>query len=82
MKISVNLATRPFVELRPFFLRLRVLMGALALAAIALMLTAHLLADQTKTKLKITRNMSTGDATIEVPAQAPDPMDTVVDLQL
>jgi type IV pilus assembly protein PilN len=43
VKISVNLATRPFVELRPFFLRLRVLMGALALAAIALMLTAHLL---------------------------------------
>ena len=43
MKISVNLASRPFVELRPFFLRLRLLMGALALAAIALILTAHLL---------------------------------------
>jgi type IV pilus assembly protein PilN len=43
VKISVNLATRPFVELRTFFLRLRVLMGALALAAIALLLTAHLL---------------------------------------
>jgi type IV pilus assembly protein PilN len=43
VKISVNLATRPFVELRPFFLRLRLLMGALALAAIALIVTAHLL---------------------------------------
>ncbi len=43
MKISVNLATRPFVELRAFFLRLRILMGALALAAIALMITAHIL---------------------------------------
>ena len=43
MKISVNLATRPFVELRPFFLRLRILMGALALVAVALMLTAHFL---------------------------------------
>ena len=43
VKISVNLASRPFVELRPFFLRLRLLMGALALAAIALILTAHLL---------------------------------------
>jgi type IV pilus assembly protein PilN len=43
VKISVNLATRPFVELRPFFLRLRILMGALALAAIALMITSHIL---------------------------------------
>jgi type IV pilus assembly protein PilN len=43
VKISVNLATRPFVELRPFLLRLRLLMGALALAAIALIVTAHLL---------------------------------------
>ena len=59
--------------------------GRLVVPGVAMtqsMLTAHLLADQTKTKLKITRNMSTGDATIEVPAQAPDPMDTVVDLQL
>ena len=43
MRISVNLASRPFIELRPFFLRLRVLMGALALAAIALIITAHIL---------------------------------------
>jgi type IV pilus assembly protein PilN len=43
VKISVNLATRPFVELRAFFLRLRILMGALALTAIALMITAHIL---------------------------------------
>jgi type IV pilus assembly protein PilN len=43
MRISVNLASRPFIELRPFFLRLRVLMGALALAAVALVITAHIL---------------------------------------
>ena len=43
MKISVNLATRPFVELRPFFLRLRIIMASLAVAAIALAITAHVM---------------------------------------
>jgi type IV pilus assembly protein PilN len=41
MRISVNLATRPFVELRPFFARLRILMGVLAVAAIALIIVSH-----------------------------------------
>lgn len=36
MRISVNLASRPFVELRPFFARLRIVMGALLLLAIGL----------------------------------------------
>ena len=36
MRISVNLATRPFVELRPLFARLRIAMGLLALLAIGL----------------------------------------------
>ena len=43
MRISINLATRPFVELRPLFLRLRVLMGLLAAIAIALGIWAHVL---------------------------------------
>lgn len=43
MKISVNLATRPFVELRPFFLRLRIVMASLALLVVGLAVTAHLL---------------------------------------
>jgi type IV pilus assembly protein PilN len=43
MRISINLATRPFVELRPLFLRLRVLMGMLAAIAIALGIWAHVL---------------------------------------
>jgi len=43
MRISINLASRPFVELRPLFLRLRVLMGLLAAVAIALGVWAHLL---------------------------------------
>jgi type IV pilus assembly protein PilN len=44
MRISVNLATRPFVELRPFFLRLRVIMAALAVVAVALLIVNHALA--------------------------------------
>ncbi len=36
MRITVNLATRPFVELRPLFARLRIAMGALLLLAIGL----------------------------------------------
>jgi type IV pilus assembly protein PilN len=36
MRISVNLATRPFVELRPLFALLRIAMAALAVLAIGL----------------------------------------------
>ncbi len=43
MRISINLASRPFVELRPLFLRLRLLMLLLAAAAIALGIWAHVL---------------------------------------
>ena len=41
MRISVNLANRPFVELRPLFARLRLAMGVLALLAIALGFELH-----------------------------------------
>ena len=41
MRISINLATRPFVELRPLFARLRVTMIALALLAIGLGVGLH-----------------------------------------
>ena len=43
MRISINLATHPFVELRPVFLRLRLLMVLLAAVAIALGVWSHLL---------------------------------------
>jgi type IV pilus assembly protein PilN len=46
MRVSINLATRPFVELRPFFLRLRIIMGVLAVVGIAAIIAAHIL--QTK----------------------------------
>jgi type IV pilus assembly protein PilN len=41
MRISVNLASRPFVELRPFFARLRIVMAALAVLAIVLGVVMH-----------------------------------------
>ncbi|MBW4037817.1 MAG: PilN domain-containing protein [Acidobacteria bacterium] len=43
MRISVNLATRPFVELRPFFLRLRILMGVLLAVGLLAIIVAHVL---------------------------------------
>lgn len=43
MRISVNLATRPFIELRPLLARLRIGMLALLLAALALGLGLHAL---------------------------------------
>ena len=41
MRISVNLATKPFVELRPLLLRLRLVMAALAVLALGLGLALH-----------------------------------------
>jgi len=48
MRISVNLATRPFVELRPLFARLRLAMGVLALLAVGLGFWLHSLNAQAK----------------------------------
>jgi len=48
MRISINLASRPFVELRPLFARLRLLMGALAVLAIGLGFGVHALSVQAK----------------------------------
>jgi type IV pilus assembly protein PilN len=41
MRISVNLANRPFVELRPLFARLRLAMGLLAVLAVGLGFALH-----------------------------------------
>lgn len=48
MRISVNLATRPFVELRPLIARLRLAMGVLALLAIGLAFGLHALKAKAK----------------------------------
>jgi type IV pilus assembly protein PilN len=41
MRISVNLANRPFVELRPLFARLRLAMAVLAVLAVGLWFALH-----------------------------------------
>jgi type IV pilus assembly protein PilN len=43
MRITVNLATRPFIELRPIFLRLRVFMAVLVVLALGALVTTHIL---------------------------------------
>jgi type IV pilus assembly protein PilN len=43
MRISVNLATRPFVELRPFFLRLRIFMAVLAVVGVGAVVATHMM---------------------------------------
>jgi len=43
MRITINLATRPFIELRPLFARLRLAMGGLAILAILLGIGLHIL---------------------------------------
>ncbi len=43
MRITINLATRPFIELRPLFARLRVAMAGLTLLALLLMFGLHAL---------------------------------------
>lgn len=49
MRISVNLASRPFVELRPFFARLRIFMAILAVIAIGLGVVLHFERQKLKT---------------------------------
>jgi type IV pilus assembly protein PilN len=41
MRISINLASKPFVELRPLFAQLRLAMGGLALLAVLLAVGVH-----------------------------------------
>ncbi len=56
MRVQVNLASRPFVELRPFFLRLRLAMAALAVAGLLIAIGAHLLsAKAAKQQLELDR---------------------------
>ena len=48
MQISVNLATRPFVELRPLFARLRLAIGLLVLSAVAMAFAVNSLSAKAK----------------------------------
>ncbi|TCK75996.1 fimbrial assembly protein [Acidipila rosea] len=53
MKITVNLASRPYVELRPVYTQLRIWIGVLALAAIPLWLLLH--TEQKKAAVAVAR---------------------------
>ncbi len=48
MKISINLATHPFVELRPLFAKLRIAMAGLALLAVGLGIGLHVMSSRAK----------------------------------
>jgi type IV pilus assembly protein PilN len=48
MRISINLATHPFVELRPLFAKLRIAMAALALLAVGLGIGLHVMSARAK----------------------------------
>ena len=50
MRISLNLATRPFADLGPAMKRLRIAMGVLAVAAIGLALGVHALRPEGRSK--------------------------------
>ncbi len=61
MRVQVNLASRPFVELRPFFLRLRLAMAALAVVGLAIAIAAHILsakAARQQLQLDLLRNQT------------------------
>ncbi len=48
MKVSINLASKPFVELRPLFAQLKLAMGGLAVLALGLSVAVHFYAIQAK----------------------------------
>ena len=61
MRIQLNLASKPYVELRPLFARLRLVMAVLALAAIALGVWLHALnarADAAEAQMKQLRDQT------------------------
>jgi type IV pilus assembly protein PilN len=65
MRISVNLATRPFVELRPLFARLRLAVAALALLAIGLGFALHHLNMITRVQAEQMRQLKEQTAAVE-----------------
>jgi type IV pilus assembly protein PilN len=52
MRLSINLATRPYVELGPIFRNLRIAMGVLAVAALGLGIWLHILSAKAREQQK------------------------------
>lgn len=65
MRISINLATRPFVELRPLFARLRLLMAALVLTAVALGFALHAMTKKARVEEAQMRELKVQTSVVE-----------------
>ena len=79
MRIQINLASKPFIELRPLFAQLRLAMGALALLAVALLVGSHLLsakAEQATARMNLlvaqTNRVATATAANEARMRRPE----------
>jgi len=65
MRISINLATRPFVELRPLFARLRLVMAGLAVLAVALGITLHSMSKKAEVAAAQMRDLKVQTSVVE-----------------
>jgi len=69
MRIAINLATQPFVEMRPLFARLRVAMAALAVTAIALGIVLHILDARARTAQAQMDSLKTQTLAVQIERQ-------------
>jgi type IV pilus assembly protein PilN len=69
MRISINLATRPFVELRPLFAKLRVVMAALAVMAGALGIGLHYQSKRAQANEAVMDNLKAQTTALETERQ-------------
>lgn len=65
MRISINLATRPFVELRPLFARLRLGMAGLAVLAVGLGIGLHVMNKNAAVESATMRDLKVQTAVVE-----------------
>ena len=65
MRISINLATRPFVELRPLFARLRLVMAGLAVLAVALGIALHSMSKNAEVAESAMRDLKVQTSVVE-----------------
>jgi len=72
MRISINLATRPFVELRPLFARLRLVMAALVLLAVGLGFGLHTMQQRARVDEAQMRELKVQTSVVENERRAND----------
>jgi type IV pilus assembly protein PilN len=69
MRISINLATHPFIELRPLFARLRIAMAGLAILAIGLAIGLHFLSVRARAAEKRMDDLKAQTLTVQTERQ-------------